>query len=314
MIDLVLFHSFPSVGYDFDGDFEGSRLPKYIEFSFHQIRLFNPNIKIYFLTDEELLEDILFKKYNIVPLNKNIFYSDKIKEFEFYFNYNPNNFWSIAATRLIYIENFLKNYNLENVYHFENDVLLYYNLEEHHEKFIKFYENLAITTGAPDKSMTGFVFIKNGKSLSMMTQFFIDTLKKYGIFGTQQKYGMDMVHEMSLIKFYGIENGEFYLDNLPILPFGELSKNYNIFDSIFDPASWGQFVGGTRYDGPGAKPPDQYIGRLLMQNPEWRVDFLDIDGFKIPHFNYNGKFIKINNLHIHSKNLHLYMSKNIKKL
>ena len=257
MINLVLFHSFPTIGYDFDYDFNGSRLPKYIEFTFHQIRLFNPEVKVYFLTDKELVNDDIFKKYNIISLDKNIFYSEKIKEFESFFNYNSNNFWSIAATRLIYIENFLSSYKLENVYHFENDVLIYFNLKDHHEKFIKFYENIAITTGAPDKSMTGFVFIKNWNSLSMMTQFFIDVLRNYGIVGVQRKYGMDMVHEMSLIKSYEKEMGESFLQNLPILPFGDFSKHYYDFNSIFDPASWGQFVGGTRSDGPGAKPPDQ---------------------------------------------------------
>ena len=301
MINLVMFHS-------------GTPLPEFLEYNFKQIRFFNPNVGVYFLTDKNLISDPLFNKYNVEAVDKDLFYSDKIKQFEMFFNYGSNNFWTLAATRLIYIENFLKSYslyssiNMTDVYHFENDVLLYYNLEEHHEKFQKLYENIAITTGGPDKSMTGFMFIKNHESMSMMTQFFIDTLKTYGIQGTLNKYRMDMVHEMSLMKFYGIEKGDKYLSNLPILPMGEFSEHFSDFNSVFDPATWGQFVGGTRNEGPGAKPQDHYIGVLLKQNPQWNVLFKDENGLKVPYFSYDDKLVKINNLHIHSKNLKNYVS------
>jgi len=280
----------------------------FLEYNFKQIRIFNPKINVYFLTDKELLSKDIFKKYNIIALDKDDFYSDKIKQFESKFNYNSNNFWTLAATRLVYIENFLKEYNLEDVYHFENDVLLYYNLEEHHEKFKEFYKNIAITTGGPDKTMTGFVFIKSYKSLERMTQYFIDILNQYGISGTIQKYKMDMVHEMSLMKIYNLEKGDDYIYDLPILPFGDYSKHFNDFNSIFDPATWGQYVGGTRVEGPGAKPQDHYIGILLNANLTWTVTWKNENNLKVPYFNKDGELIKINNLHIHSKNLKLYIS------
>ena len=296
MINLILFHS-------------GSILPNFIEYTFKQIRYFNPDINIYFLTDKHLLNNELYKKYRIEVFNKDDFYSDKIYEFESYFNYDSNNFWTLAATRLIYIENFLFKNNLENVYHFENDILLYYKLSDHHNKFQEFYKNIAITTGGPDKSMTGFMFINKYDSISKLTQFFIDTLKKYGIKGTIDKYHMDMVNEMSLMKVYGMNNGDEYMSNLPILPTGDFSTHFSDFLSLFDPASWGQFVGGTRIEGPGAKPPDHYIGVLLRQNKNWFIDWKIEKGLKTPYLNKDGELIKINNLHIHSKKLSKYVSK-----
>lgn len=295
MIELIMFHS-------------GCPLPDFLEYNFRQIRFFNSKIKIYFLTDKNLIPNTLFDKYEVMALDKDWFYSNKIKEFESFFNYGPNNFWTLAATRLIYIENFMRIYSIENAYHFENDVLLYYNLQEHHEKFINFYKNIAITTGGPDKSMTGFMFIKNHISLSMMIDFFINTLKIYGIGGTIQKYGMDMVHEMSLMKFYGVEKGSEFISNLPILPFGEYSEHFSDFASIFDPATWGQFVGGTRNEGPGAKPQDHYIGILLKQNTNWSVIWKEENSLKVPYFNKDNELFRINNLHIHSKNLNKYLS------
>ena len=308
MINLILFHSAP-VNYNFN--FDGDNLPSFIKFGLHQLRTFNPDINVYFLTDKWLLDNEVFKEYNITPIDKNEYYSNKIKEYETYYNYGSNSFWTLAATRLIYIENFMEANNLKDVYHFENDILLYYDLRNFHDKFISLYKNIAITTGGPDKTMTGFMYIKNSDSLKMMTQFFIDTLKAYGIHGTMMKYGMDMVHEMSLMKFYGIEKGSEFLENLPILPFGDFSINFDEFNSIFDPASWGQFVGGTRTLGPGAKPEDHYIGQLLIKNPSWTVEWLLENDLKIPYFKYDNNLVKINNLHIHSKNLHLYTSKKL---
>ena len=270
--------------------FHSGQLPGFLECTFRQIRKFN-DVKVYFLTDKEWLKNPLFDKYSIITVDKANFYSHKVRSFERKFNYPPDHFWTLAATRLIYIENFLKQ-GLEDVYHFENDVLLYYDLSEHHETFKRLYK-LGITPGGRDKCMTGFMFIKNWEVLADMTAFFIRLLKTHGVTGIKDKYRMDMVNEMTLMKLYAKEY-------LPILPFGEFSNNFSEFNSIFDPASWGQFVGGTRKEGPGAKPQDHYIGQLLIQNPDYKVEWKD----KIPYF----QGVKINNLHIHSKNLHKYMS------
>lgn len=294
-MDLVLFHS-------------GLELPVFLECTFKQIRLFNSAI-VYFITDEKLLNDPLFEKYEVVSLNKDSFYSEKIKQFKELYNSPTGSLWILAAIRLIYIENFLKEHELTNVYHFENDVLLYYDLKDHHEKFQDLYGYIAITAGGPDRNMTGFMFIKNWESLSMMTQFFIDILRMHGLKKLREKYRTDMIHEMSLMKMYEIEKGLKYLSHLPILPFGEHASNYNTFNSIFDPASWGQFVGGTRSEGPGAKPKDHYIGQLLIDNPGYTVVWKKDDkNRKIPYFKYDSNEVKINNLHVHSKNLSKYMS------
>ena len=295
-INLVMFHS-------------GKKLPAFLECTFRQIRLFNPEIIIYFITDKISLNDLLFKKYEIISLNKDLFYSDKIKKFEDLYNWPSDHFWAITTTRLIYIESLIERHGLTNVYHFENDVLLYYNLKDHHEKFQKLYKHMAITPGRQDRNMTGFMFIKNWKSLFMMTQFFIDILKMHGLEKLREIYKTDMVHEMSLMKMYEVEKGLKYLSYLPILPFGEQASEYDIFNSIFDPASWGQFVGGTQEEGPGAKPEELYISQLLIANPDYTVIWKkDDEDRKIPYFKYGNNEIKINNLHIHSKNLSKYMS------
>ena len=286
--------------------FHTGEFPLFLEYTFRQVRLFNPDINVYFLTDKRHINNEVFKKYYIMPFDKDMFYSDKINQFESLFNYSKDDFWTVAATRLIYIENFMEWMDLENVYHFENDVLIYYALENHDVIFRNLYDNLAITVGGEIVAMTGFTFIKNFEALSRMTDYFLDRLERFGIKGLIEKYYIPMVNEMFLIRQYGIDNPE-YLKNLPTMPFGEFSKYFDLFDSLFDPASYGQFVGGTRSEGPGAKPQDHYIGRWLKANPQYKVIWKEENGLKIPYLNY-GNDIKINNLHIHSKNLHKYMS------
>jgi hypothetical protein len=283
-------------------------LPSYLEDNFKQLRMFNPEIPVYFLTDREWLSSPLFKKYLVIPLSKDLFYSCKIKHFELRYQKDPSDFWTITTTRLIYIENFLKEYNLRDVYHFENDVLLYFNLSKFDCIFKKLYDSMAITVGGPDKAMTGFIYINSHEKLAGMTSFFIDVLKAFGVKGIKDRYKTDMVNEMTLIRAFSKDHPR-EVSFLPILPFGEFSTNFSEFDSIFDPASWGQFVGGTQSEGPGAKPTDHYIGQLLLHHPEYTVVWRENGrGLKIPYFSYDEKEVKINNLHIHSKKLSKYLS------
>ena len=294
-MDLIMFHS-------------GCSLPGYLECTFKQIRLFNPEITIHFLTDKEYMQDTLFAEFNITAVDKDDYYSNKIERIEALYERKPNDFWTITTTRLFYFENYIREKKLVDVFHFENDVLIYFNIEDYYYCF-KIFDRLAITTGGPDKCMTGFLYIRNAESLELMNDFFIDALRTYGKQGTMKIYGLDMINEMTLMRAYQIEKGSLYLAKLPTIPFGDESRFYKLFKSIFDPASWGQYIGGTLGEGPGAKPEDHYIGQLLIANPSYDVIWkLDEQGRKFPYFKYDNNEVKINNLHIHSKNLSKYVS------
>ena len=56
-VDIVLFHS--------------GKLPGFLEYTFRQIRKFNPDVMVYFLTDT--LKSDLYSKYNITLINKSLF-------------------------------------------------------------------------------------------------------------------------------------------------------------------------------------------------------------------------------------------------
>jgi hypothetical protein len=291
-MDLVMFHS-------------GKELPSYLEFTFKQIRTFNLDLHLHFITDEKHVGNYVFGKYDVNSYNKDLYYSNKVQELERLMGRKSGDFWMVTLSRLVYIETFIGIHNLKNVYHFENDVMLYYDLKEYEKTFKNNYIGLAITKGSSYKWMTGFAFIKDYIALSKMTQFFIFILQTHGVKGILKKYPIEMVHEMSLISLYNTYEPE-QLISPPTLP---SSWNFIDYNSIFDPAAWGQYVGGTTDGIPGAKPPDHDISQMLIKHPEYDVIWnKDNKGRKIPYFKIGDEHVRINNLHIHSKNLHLYLS------
>ncbi len=302
MSNVVLFHQGCA------GPFiDSPTLPDYLRECIEQYSTFNDG-KVYVMTDRG--NRINLARYaQAIPVILEDYYSDKISRFCSLYDHSEKDFWTVSITRFFYLENLMRERNLQHVFHFENDVLIYFNVAEQASTFERLYENIAITPCDHNKSMTGFMYVNDYKSLESMTDFFIEALTELGLKGTQQRYGLDMVNEMGLMAAYHKERGSDHIAHLPILPFGSFSRNYNDFNSIFDPASWGQFVGGTRTEGPGAKPLDHYIGRLLRANPQYKVVWKVEDGLKLPYFHYDNNLVKINNLHIHSKNLAAFVSR-----
>lgn len=285
----------------------GTRPPAHMESCIDQYQLFNDD-DLYILTDKENLP-YLPKRKGVFPFAIEDYHSDKVSRLESLYNFGPREFWTVVITRFIYIENFLRENDIRHICEFANDVLVYFSIEEYNQTFERLYNNLALTPCGPQHTLDGFMYINNYQSLDHMTSFFIKSIADLGLDGIKRKYGFDMVNEMTLMKYYADEDGADCVGALPILPWGEHSRNYDEFGAIFDPASWGQFVSGTRTGDPGVRLPNHYVGQVLMVHPQYRVDWRVENGLRVPYFSYDGNLVKIDNLHIHSKNMRPYMSK-----
>ena len=120
-----------------------------------------------------------------------------------------------------------------------------------------------------------------------------------------------MLNEMLILRSFADLRGCKYMDFLPILPHGVYSKRYKEFRSIFDPATWGQFLDGTPLGkGISFVDTEHYIGKEIQMDASigivWKTEF----GYRIPFLKKGNEFIKINNLHIHSKRLFKFLSLN----
>jgi hypothetical protein len=70
-----------------------------------------------------------------------------------------NGFWHLCSLRLFYIYEYIKNNNLTNVVHIENDVLVYEDLETI-KTFFK-YDKVYAPFDSPLRVVPSFIFIPN---------------------------------------------------------------------------------------------------------------------------------------------------------
>ena len=299
----------------------GDSLPNYLEDCLKQLRIFNPDIDVVILCNRVNLDNDILKRHNIGSYPIEDIHTDSINRFIGLFGrgstnshlsnivYGSGDYWCVTATRLFYLYEYAKKFNISDFFHFENDVLIYENLNNLLGKFKTLYPGkIAVTRGGYNKIMTGFTYISSSDVLGLVLDHMVGTLNS-SVNLLMGKYNIDMVNEMALLHIFQIDNPTI-MCNLPILPIGTYSENFQNFESVFDPASYGQFVGGTPGNPiPGAKPPDHYIGQEMMSDPSMSVSFMDVNGLKIPYLLYRDSIIKINNLHIHSKELKKYLSK-----
>lgn len=283
-----------------------TRPPAYLADCVDQYLTFNDDT-LFILTDEENLQ-YLPAREGVESFAIEGYHSDKITQFESLYNFGPREFWTIATTRLMYIENFMRDHDVHHVCEFANDVLVYFDVEKCTPVFERLYEHLALTPCGPRNIQDGFMYVHDHRALAHMTDFFVGVIDDLGLEGVKKRYDLDMINEMTLMKCYTDEHPD-RVGRLPILPWGEHSTHYDEFNAIFDPASWGQFVGGTRTEGPGAKFSVHHIGQVLIDHPQYGVDWITEDGLRVPYFNHDGTLTKLNSLHIHSKNLREFVSR-----
>lgn len=285
----------------------GYEPPVYMERCIEQYLIHN-TADLYVLTNRANVP-LLRKHPGVIPIAIEDYHSDKITRFNALYNYKPREFWTVSTTRLIYLENFLRVSGLEHVCHFENDVLVYFDLTEYEHVFTQLYKNLALTPCDPDHHTTGFMYINDYKALEHMTDFFVWALAKFGVGGMVRKYNIDMVNDMTLMKRYADTVGINHVKTLPVLPYGEFSQDIDQFGGIFDAAGWGQYTCGTRTDSPGMSYADHHVGGFLQAHPESKIVWQVEDGLRLPYLSYDDNLVKLNSLHVHSKNMCPYMSK-----
>lgn len=253
------------------------------------------NIPIYLMTDSkneiEGTIHVSVQKYNKF---------NWLNDLDYFRGNDPiSHMWRTSCFRMFYIQEFLKENKLKNILHFDNDVLLYENPEKIIEIMDSVYNRFAITAHTADQVVMGMSYIKDENSLDGLVNYLQDQLQiNFNILSN--RYG-GYPSEMCLISSYG------EIDMIPILP-TQLSEkrytnNYHKFKSVFDPSSYGQYIGGTFSDKkPGWFGVHQEIGKFIANN-DIEVIFED----RNPYLIFKEQKIKINNLHIHSKQTEKYL-------
>jgi hypothetical protein len=199
-----------------------------------------------------------------------------------------NGFWHLCSLRLFYLYSHMKQNNLSNCIHLENNVMTYINFDS---VFNQHLAQVYVTYDCENRVIPGIVFIPNHESFKIaidnydFTKNDMENLAKHNF--------------ESFPIFPSIDKDALTLYN----------KNFSIFQSIFDAAAIGQYVGGVDPRNIEGGDTRGFVNEtcVIKYNSFVMYWIKDVDLF-IPHIEINGKLYRINNLHIHCKQLCKFMA------
>jgi len=194
-------------------------------------------------------------------------------------------FWNNASKRLFLVYEYMKMNNLKNVIHLENDVLLYSNMD------YNFDENVYITMDSVNRCIPGIIYIPNYNLLTNLIE----------------NYDYTQNDMLNLAKFY--TNNKDIVKTFPIIDDSidkcMYNENFQEFNSIFDAAAIGQYLGGVDPRNISGDTRGFINETCVVKYNKYKFKWVkwakENDYF--PFIEINGKLIAINNLHIHCKRL-----------
>lgn len=314
----------------------GSELPTYIYSSIYQTLLISEyKTKIYVILDDNLVE--IFNKtinnfnhriytdddveYNnviqVIPISLLDININKSGSFD---NYKKliterfptvaafrDGFWISTTARFYYIAALMEMFKLENVYHIENDIMLYERTSELYKYMCEYFNisgdesitKICMVQDSEKRVVPSILFFPNSSSIDNLTQYITAEM------GASSQF----INDMDILGSY--ENKL----QLPITP-----EQGNL---IFDGAAIGQYLGGVDYRNlNNAKDPltrldnpsRGFVNETSLMKPDkyvFRTANIELDHLKIPvrvPTLYNNKPNLIANLHIHSKQLYQFSS------
>ena len=290
--------------------FSSNNLPKYIDHCISNIKKIDSSSKIYLSSDEEIEYESAVTIVNSKVASSQ---TKEIIERNIYkgTNYESNPLWKASLIRIFIIRDIVGKYDLEEVVHFDNDVLIYMKAEELHESFVK--DTVNITRLNDNELIFGYSYFNNFQTLDHLCN------KIYRLLNEEinnKNWKNNPKNEMHLLASIYKKNPEFF----------NILNSYPTKDSkyIFDSATYGQIIGGT-HTRPRRLLPYKFYKKGVVDN---RKRFLPRGGWLDKSHYVSNKFLsdksrlefkksgpylrnkegiyKIANLHIHSKELDKY--------
>jgi len=238
----------------------------------------------------------LFHHFNNLKEEINLIEVEMLNEtydFEFKTSLNKsfrNGFWFLTSLRFFYIYEFMKQFNISDVFHLENDVPIYYNCNEIipfidknylYLPFDSFKRNIASIIYIPNKDIFKIILDQYDFNINDMENF-VNIKKKTNLIKNFPIF----------IKIDGLnEEQKFVCENCEIIPF------------IFDAAAIGQYLGGVDPRNDSGNTIGFINETCVIKYNNYKIWFEEKNGFKKPFIQIEDKIIPIFNLHIHSKKI-----------
>ena len=281
-------------------------LPSYIVESIHQLRIFSSD-DIYLIisdTSSKYIESI--QKYNVIIIDYNdVIDNDFIEtvtqnyhKFEIAHNLHGREQLFIRCfERFFLLKNLLNKNNLSNCLFLELDNLIYDDPNNWLEQFSQ--NELCYMYDNERRFSSGLMYVKNASSLENFLKLIIDFIAKSNEFLT----------EMTTLSIY-YELNHTTVEILPTYwPSEHINtiaySNFYKYNSLFDALAIGCNLLGIDPIHTGGKiinnlKPEWSAIDYTHLNFEWKIDEF---GRKRPYVWNGEKWLLINNLHVHSKDL-----------
>lgn len=276
---------------------KGDLFPEYIFDSIYQTILWNDsNLKIWILTEWKYISkmekelDKLDNTNNIqlrcIPLEM---FNSKIPDFKSVNSDFRGNFWGNTVIRFFYIYELVKYFNLEKVFHIENDVMIYKNFKNVYKKYYNTIKDSLVSIQDSDfRAINSYMYMENYKKIADFIKFITSETDNFRLF----KNDMELMGAYKDKKTFNC---------------GVVSNN----EYIFDAAAIGQYLGGIDPRNTSEKNTKGFVNETsIFQSDKYTYEKHEKDGLIYWKCRKDDACSDIVNLHIHSKNLPEFSSKN----
>lgn len=279
----------------------GNTFPNYVKTSLEQCHKWNTNCTIYFICSN-LHKDVIQQPYVQVVFLEDIQLTEKHDIFNKISGLDMgfrDGFWKYTTERLFVLEDFCIQNNIYECFHIENDNMVYFSASDLLDTFRKSVNGISSPALAHDENTFGILYCNNINILGELTLTLL--------------YNPTNQNEMGLGStfFHNHVNNTSFLPSIPLTDstLSDVDKKYianniDIFNGIFDPAQYGQWLGGVDPRNFESGPFQFSNTRAKIQANTFNYTIVEeINGLKRYYICDESKNINlpIYILHIHSK-------------
>lgn len=297
----------------------GPTIPPYIFTGLEQARLFNPETDICLIANQTAIAEsgYDFSKGNftavpcesLTPTSQHITFNQKTPHPP----HVSNGFWRKAIERFFFLHEYMMAYDLKDVVHLESDIMLYVDLATLTDLF-NHYKGIAAVFDADARCIPSFVYIPHKEAITDLINYISNHAREplsdmqfiahYRNASPREKIDQLPLIMPAYIQAYGLQNAR---GHKPADP-NRYCQYADVCNAIFDGAAIGQFLGGIDPIHGSLKigfVNETCVFNVSLLNYVWEKDE---QGRKVPYALFQGKKYRINNLHIHSKQLDKFRS------
>ena len=300
LVYVFINNNFQATSDSFKSDYSYSEIP---QFCFDTLNFNSKKFnKTYIVTQKEEIQKFqnrVSENVEFIDVEEKICKSEEFIEAQNVINTlwarnKKDTFWYTTFIRVLLLSLFVKIYKTTSNIHVEADNIIFENDFTNINNLFETGE-FGYCNEAPNSSAPSLIYLKDSISGSNLFNLHLKLLKKGDI--PLQPYVGHFANNITDMAFLDLiyRAGKFY-KMLPCVPCGPFSQNFDKLQTVFDPTSYGQFLGGTNNGHPpGYCEMRHYVGREIISKN------IEVFFNKTPYIVYQNKQIPIFNLHVHNK-------------